>query len=99
MSGPDIEITTEDGFTPSDDLRAALERLASAAEADGLRIGAPEVAGFGRGLNVGSVDIRGGQTSGWRDGCWGFKEGPGGGCNWFQDSNDVPPTHCIGHSW
>lgn len=96
---PRIEINTSDDFEPSERLRAAIERVAAASQ-DAQRADDTEVEGFGSRLQIGSLGVSAeAGVSHWRNGCWGFQQGPGGGCNWFTSDDEVPPVNCIGHSW
>jgi hypothetical protein len=91
MDDVTIRITLSEEFTPTERLRAALERVARVCQRNEGTDTEDEVGGFGMsGLQIGSLDQRqGSSTSQWNDGCWGFDET---GCGWFQHGE----KSCIG---
>ncbi len=95
MGGANIEITTSEGFAPSDRLRAALDELAVVAAAGAEA----EVEGFGAKLTVGDVGFKASirpDAARWSDGCWGYSEdGGSGSCGWYQEMGES----CLGFSW
>jgi hypothetical protein len=104
-----VQITTDERFQASAELRHAIEALVDAYERSRDRSpseadGAAEVEGYASIGSVGSIDLTKpvGTKYGpreplsWRDGCWGFSTSGGSGyCGWYQENDDS----CVSHSW
>ncbi len=98
MSEPQIEIHIAEGFEPNDRLRAALEAVARAHQAEETETIAAEaeVAGYADSLKIGDVIKTSGikmsepPPRGWRDGCWVYNDD---GCGWFQTGEG--DTSCV----
>lgn len=91
-----VHIRTTGSFTPSDRLRAALDRLV---DEHGARIsvddGDEDVTGFSADrLKVGSLDggLGSRPSTSWNDGCW-FYNDTRGTCGWYQGGDGS----CIGY--
>lgn len=82
MDGIEINLSTSDGFEPSERLRAALDRVI--AEYEDGRASDDDVVGFG--LQIGTLDVSQRKGTSWNDGCWFYSKGDDGGvfCGWFQ---------------
>lgn len=95
MADVNITISTTADFAPSERLRAALDAVIAAYDAQTAE--GDEVSGFGvGGLQIGRLGapLSPPATTNWRDGCWGYSL-KDKSCGWYQYGGES----CVGYGW